>query len=223
MLTRPEPPTLAPPPTRAGPAPTPEVALCHSAAALGVIRDPGVTLALWPRPPRRAGRMEAARLLARAPFSVSAEARAGCVASVLAASLPVAAPALAADIGALAAAFATVAGVTRVHARLEALTDEGCPLFHADHVGLRLLCTYAGRGTEWVPTHAVNRAGLGSGDNRRIVARLADVRRLPPFCVGLFKGEAFPGNAGRGIVHRSSPASARTPRLLLCLDEPGRF
>jgi hypothetical protein len=199
------------------------VAHCPSAAALARIRDPGVTLALWQRPPRRAVRIEAARLLAHAPFSVSAEARAGCVASVLAASLPAATPALVADLGALAAAFAAVAGVTRVHARLEALTDEGCPLFHADHVGLRLLCTYAGRGTEWVPGHAVNRAGLGSGDNRRIVARRADVRRLSSFWVGLFKGEAFPGNAGRGIVHRSSPATARAPRLLLCLDEPGRF
>jgi len=225
MLTRPEPPTLAPSPLprHAGPPPAPEVALCPSAAGLIRIRDPGVNLALWPRPPRRAARMEAARLLAQTPFSVSAEARAGCVASVLVTSLPVAAPALAADIGALAAAFATVAGVTRLHARLEALTDDGCPLFHADHVGLRLLCTYAGPGTEWAPEHAVNRAGLGSGDNRRIVARRADVRRLTPFCVGLFKGEAFAGNAGRGIVHRSSPATARTPRLLLCLDEPGRF
>jgi hypothetical protein len=221
MLTRPEPPTLSLPPTPSRAAP--EVALCPSAAGLIRIRAPGVSLALWPRPPRRAGRIEAARLLAEAPFSITAEAHIGCVASRLAAALPVAAPALVADIGALAAAFAAIAGVTRVHARLEALTDDGCPVFHADHVGLRLLCTYAGPGTEWVPGHAVNRAGLGSGDNRRVVARRADVRRLAPLCVGLFKGEAFPGNAGRGIVHRSSPATARAPRLLLCLDEPGRF
>jgi hypothetical protein len=224
MLTRPEPPTRAPSPTPGALAPLPpEVVPCPSAAALIRIRDAGVNLALWPRPPRRAVRREAAGLLAHAPFSVTAEARAGCVGSVLAAALPAAAPSLAADIGALASAFAAIAGASRVHARLEALADAGCPVFHADHVGLRLLCTYAGPGTEWVPEPAVNRAGLRSGDNRRIVARRADVRRLSPFCVGLFKGEAFPGNAGRGIVHRSSPATARAPRLLLCLDEPGRF
>lgn len=220
MLARPEPPSALP---AADGAATTEVVRCASAAALARVRAPGVSLALWPRPPRRALREEAAALLAHAPFSVTAEALPACLAARLAASLPAPAPALLADAAALAARFAAITGDVRVHARLEALVDEGCPLFHADHVGLRLLCTYAGPGTEWLPAHAVNRAGLGSGDNAMIVGDRRQVRRLAACTVGLFKGEAFPGHAGRGVVHRSAPATARAPRLLLCLDEPGRF
>ncbi len=218
MLTRPEPPS----PHLPGPAQA-EVLHCASAASLAAVRAPGTSLALWPRPLRRAVRAEAAALLAHAPFSVAAEARPACLPARLAAILPWPAPALLADVAALAAILADMLGEGRVHARLEALVDEGCPLFHADHVGLRLLCTYAGAGTEWVPDAGVRRAGLGSGDNRLIVPARRHVRRLAPFTVGLFKGEAFPGHAGRGVVHRSPPATPHRPRLLLCLDEPGRF
>lgn len=220
MLTRPEPPSPTPADDRAA---MPEVVLCESAAALGRVRAAGVSLALWSRPPRRALRAEAAALLAHAPFSVTAEALPSCLGARLAAALPGPAPALLADVAALAASFAAMTGHQRIHARLEALVDEGCPLFHADHVGLRLLCTYAGPGTEWVPAAAVNRSGLGSGDNGLILRDRRQVRRLPAFTVGVFKGEAFPGHAGRGVVHRSAPATLRAPRLLLCLDEPGRF
>jgi hypothetical protein len=69
----------------------------------------------------------------------------------------------------------------------------------------------------------VARGGLRRGDNAAVVQDRRLVRRLAPFTVGVFKGDAFPGNAGSGIVHRSSPGTARAPRLLLCLDEPGRF
>ncbi|WP_280109885.1 DUF1826 domain-containing protein [Azospirillum sp. B506] len=37
--------------------------------------------------------------------------------------------------------------------------------------------------------------------------------------VALLKGEGWPGNRGRGLVHRSPPAApSGAPRLLLCLD-----
>jgi hypothetical protein len=43
--------------------------------------------------------------------------------------------------------------------------------------------------------------------------------RLAPFWVGILKGERYPGNAGRGQVHRSPPvADGVPPRLLFCLD-----
>ncbi|WP_291295269.1 DUF1826 domain-containing protein [Elioraea sp.] len=190
-----------------------------TAAGLAVVRGQGVNLALWHRPAPSAARREAARLLARAPFCVTVEGRPG----TLGAALSPEAPLLAADIARLAAAFAAMTGTITVHGRLEALTDEGCRLFHADAVGLRLLCTYAGAGTEWVPEHGIVRGGLRRGDNAAVVPDRRLARRLAPFTVGVFKGDAFPGNAGRGLVHRSSPGSVRAPRLLLCLDEPGRF
>lgn len=194
------------------------------AAVLRTIRDPMISLAVWMRVPPRGLRMVADALAARAPFSVAAEDRPGPAAATVTAGLPGSTGCgrtrLTADIARLARIFAEIAGTTAVRIRLDAIDGPACRLFHADHVGLRLLCTYAGPGTEWVPDHAVARAALG--DNARAIPRKAAIRRLPRFAVGLFKGEAFPGNAGRGIVHRSPPVRS-APRLLLCLDEPGRF
>lgn len=194
------------------------------AAVLHAIRDPVITLAIWTRVAPRGLRTIAETLAARAPFCVLAEDRPGPAAATVTAGLPGSMGCgrthLMADIARLAEMFAEIAGATMVRIRLEAIDGPACRLFHADRVGLRLLCTYAGPGTEWVPDHAVDRAALG--DNTRAITRQSAIRRLPRFAVGLFKGEAFPGNAGRGIVHRSPPVRS-APRLLLCLDEPGRF
>lgn len=193
-------------------------------AVLRAIRAPAITLAIWTRPPP-AGLVRIAESLARqAPFCATAEGRPGPAAAAVVDDLPGASACartrLATDIARVSALFTAIAGSPTLRIRLEAIDGPGCHLFHADRVGLRLLCTYAGQGTEWVPDDAVDRAALG--DNARAVTRPGAVRRLARFAVGLLKGEAFPGNAGRGIVHRSPPARP-TPRLVLCLDEPGRF
>jgi len=205
----------APPLSSVVSGPTPEV-LAH-------VRDPATTLAIWNRLPRLRPRREAAALAGAGPFSIVAEDSPSRLAAALVQALPLPAPALLAEVTLLARHFAAIAGVVTVRARLEALIERGCPVFHADHVGLRLLVAYAGPGTEWVPDTGVNRAALGSGSNRAIVPDPRAIRRLPEFAAGILKGEAFPGNRGRGVVHRSAPASRARPRLLLCLDEPGRF
>jgi hypothetical protein len=99
--------------------------------------------------------------------------------------------------------------------RLERIVDNACCKFHADQVGLRLLTTYLGPGTQWLPDDAVRRRrGLC------FPLRHAPPQRLERFAVGLFKGESYPGNCGRGIVHRSPPVSGTGKvRILLCLDE----
>jgi hypothetical protein len=41
-----------------------------------------------------------------------------------------------------------------------------------------------------------------------------------PIAVAILKGEAYPGNAGAGCIHRSPPAGpGRRARLLLCIDQ----
>jgi hypothetical protein len=44
-------------------------------------------------------------------------------------------------------------------------------------------------------------------DQSRDLPRFGEPSRFEPFGVGILKGDAYPGNAGRGLVHRS-PAIA---------------
>ncbi len=118
--------------------------------------------------------------------------------------------------------FAGLAQTTSVRLRLETVRDAACRLFHVDYVSLRLICTYVGRGTEYLEESNTDRSGLGKGRNTAVVRDRRQVRRLAANHVGLFKGLGYPGNASRGIVHRSPPASMSAPRLVLCLDTAER-
>lgn len=136
--------------------------------------------------------------------------------------------ALADDVGALVARFTALCGVKRPHAHLEVLDDDGCRRFHCDYVGLRLLTTYFGPGTEWLPDGAVVREALVPSEvppeeaNKAIVRDRASVRRARPGDVLVLKGEGWPGNAGRGAVHRSpSVAVAGGRRLVFKLTALG--
>jgi hypothetical protein len=131
-------------------------------------------------------------------------------------------PLLATDVARLVRLFAALGGFNRINLRFELLDHDACRLFHCDRMGLRLLCTYHGPGTEWLPEDAVDRAALGGGCNHAICRDRGRIQRLAVGAVGIFKGEAHPGNAGRGIVHRSPPiAREGLRRLVLCLDGAG--
>jgi hypothetical protein len=101
-----------------------------------------------------------------------------------------------------------------------------CPRFHVDHVICRLICTYFGSGTEWLPESSVTRSALGIIDVKADFADAIahnqgcepDIRTLREGSVGLLKGEKWPGNEGRGLVHRSPAASAEQSRLVVTLD-----
>jgi hypothetical protein len=135
--------------------------------------------------------------------------------------------ALAADITFLAHTFSRISGRPEARVRLETLRDHGCTKFHVDHLRLRLLCIYAGPGTEWVSNDQVNRSQLGNAEiriekaNRLIVPQPGSINVLPTGAVMIFKGNQFQGDQHRGLVHRSHPVSAfHMFRLRLCIDEP---
>lgn len=100
--------------------------------------------------------------------------------------------------------------------RIHVLRGTMCPRFHVDRVPVRLLCTYQGRGTEWLPESAVIRPASG-GPLPDQQADPVSIRRLGTGAVGLFKGEGWIGNEGNGLVHRS-PAAESLPRLVVGLD-----
>jgi len=133
--------------------------------------------------------------------------------------------ALARDIEKLASRYASLKGNLRIDASLAVVTTDKCRKFHADFKPLRLVCTYAGPGTEWVANEAVQRAALINeiedldAANRAIVPDAQAIRRASAGHVVLLKGELYPGNAGNGAVHRSPPiAEAGERRLVLTLD-----
>jgi len=128
---------------------------------------------------------------------------------------------LASDLGALVHLFAGVSGADAVRLRVEAMTN-GCPLFHADRVALRLLCTYVGPGTQWLAPEDADRGQLGvpgrtpATSERAIVRAGAIIHTLPTAWVAITKGDAYPEEPGRGLVHRSPPTAGL--RWLVCVD-----
>lgn len=132
---------------------------------------------------------------------------------------------LAADIRHLAQQLGAVLARQHVRARLFVQRSDGCRKIHADNVTVRLLCTYAGPGTDWLPNEDVVRKYLVLADvdadtaNRRIIRENRAPRRCTPGEVLLLKGNAHPGNAGRGAAHRSPPlGSSGVARLVLKID-----
>ncbi len=115
-------------------------------------------------------------------------------------------------------------GCASVGIRCARLDAAMCPRFHVDHVGVRLVTTLVGPGTEYVASEHVARAMLGhaaggaSDINSGLLRPGAVVARAEPGDVVLMKGESWPGNAGCGAVHRSPPTRADAPRLVVTID-----
>ncbi|MBR0681773.1 DUF1826 domain-containing protein [Roseomonas eburnea] len=181
-------------------------------AVLLEILRPEVALALWLRPEPAGWRRLTAPLLAAAPFRAAREdSPKAAVDGVLAAlGLPVPVE-LAADMTLLARIFASMTGQDRVRVRLDGVTHDACRRFHTDAVGLRLLCTYRGAGTQWT---------MCGPDCRT-------PHQAPPCSVALLKGSRHDPPPPTGCLHRSPPVSRlpepRRARLLLCIDEAGIF
>jgi hypothetical protein len=100
------------------------------------------------------------------------------------------------ELAGLVELFITLTDAKAVGLRMTATDRATCPRFHSDQVGLRMLCSWVGEGTEW----------LDEGE----------VRQLPSFAVGVLKGDLWPGNEGRGVRHRSPQPAGR--RVFVSLD-----
>lgn len=116
---------------------------------------------------------------------------------------------LLADMAFLIARFASVARASRLRISFGAVRDDQCRKFHVDYLRLRLVTTYVGPGTEWLPEDVVRREALGQvydrpdEANRAIVRDAAGVRRARAGDVLLMKGSLHGGASG--VVHRSPP------------------
>jgi hypothetical protein len=129
------------------------------------------------------------------------------------------------DVATLAVLFATVSGVKRPRLRLTREEDGGCVLFHPDTPSLRMICTYAGPGTQWLENDNVRRQELGSRGRSHEAATDAaviDPARIRTISTGhvvLFKGQLWPGEEENALIHRSPPIHSRGDyRILLRVD-----
>ncbi len=112
------------------------------------------------------------------------------------------------------------------HARLRLTTLDRvmCPRFHVDRVPCRLVTTYIGCSTQWLPHQAVDRTKLGKGNNglpdelSGIFRSTEDIRQLTNGDVALLKGSLWKGGELRGLVHRSPTPRPGESRLLFTLD-----
>lgn len=131
---------------------------------------------------------------------------------------------LAEDIAHLADIYASLFDLNRVGLRVSALDRAMCPRFHVDRVPCRLVTTYQGAATEWLPNIFADRTKLGVGnqgkpdDQSGLFDCANDVQYLGRGDVALLKGESWEGNEGNGIIHRSPRLSGNVRRLLLTLD-----
>ncbi len=95
-----------------------------------------------------------------------------------------------------------------------------CSKFHTDINDLRMLCTYSGQGTLWLPNDNVNRKSLDAcGDNEAIVIDEKEIKQAGTGSVLILKGAIYPKEGTKAIAHKSPTVEERgESRLLLRLD-----
>ena len=128
------------------------------------------------------------------------------------------------DIQYLTKMFCDLFDIKDAWLRIDAIDKPMCPRFHADHLKCRLVTTYYGPGTQWLPNSLVNRNKLGHGNNgladdiSGLFSKKSDIENLDVGDIGLLKGEAWVNNEGLGLVHRSPHTDSIYKRLYVTID-----
>ena len=116
-----------------------------------------------------------------------------------------------ADIASLCKVFCDVLVTESVSLQLS--TKRGCRRYHVDNVPMRMLVTYAGKGTEWISDEVVDRQAYESGKtNEEILKDLTETQYMNIWDVAIFRG------GKKGLLHRTPDAALMGPSVLLRLD-----
>ena len=138
------------------------------------------------------------------------------------------------DVDRLIARFRAASGAPAIRVRLTRIVDAACAVFHTDTLSLRLLCTYHGDGTQWIPNEHANRKQLGlrgrsiGKANRAIAPDPSRIRTMPAWQFS--RAAPFPatGKARSSIAatrnavrHTRASASCSTSRARARAAERG--
>ena len=94
-------------------------------------------------------------------------------------------------------------------------TQRGCRRYHVDNIPKRMLVTYAGKGTEWLPDEAVDRNAFLTGKpNEKIIKDYSALRYINQWDVAVFRG------GPKGVLHRTPDAALNGSSVLMKLDHP---
>lgn len=192
--------------------------ISNSSAILANILNPGTNLCIWKRRVNQNVLDYAKQLILIPKFSMECEVN---ETSEWKKNLPlfddVSEIPFVEDIQRISKIFSTIANVSRPKIHLSVVNYMQCPLYHVDYVKMRLICTYIGKGTLWVPNVDVDRNHLGCGRNDHLIKSLDAVRQAENFDVLLMKGEANPTDLKNGLIHKS-PETKGESRLFLRID-----
>lgn len=120
------------------------------------------------------------------------------------------------ELEALVERFAALSDAHEFEARLELTTQQNCPKFHVDNVQLRLLCTLAGPGTEWVAREDVREIRRQSTCRDHLHAPAHTIRWAEAGDVVVLKGRLGSPSRSRDdwSLHRSPQLKAGEARLV---------
>lgn len=92
-------------------------------------------------------------------------------------------------------------------------TNRGCSRYHVDNVPRRLLVTYEGKGTEWLPDDAADRAAYTKGKSNELIVKDPSSKQfISEWDIAVFKGGAG------GLLHRTPDEALASPTVFMRLD-----
>lgn len=119
-----------------------------------------------------------------------------------------------ADMAAICDVFCDLAGDRSISFCLS--TKRGCHRYHKDNVPMRLLVTYAGQGTEWLPDSAADGLAYASGMSNEAILKDPSARQfMKPWDIAVFRG------GPKGLLHRTPDVALNGPSILMRLDHEG--
>ena len=92
-------------------------------------------------------------------------------------------------------------------------SSRGCRRYHIDNVPMRLLVTYYGDGTEWLPPNATNYDAYYNGKNNENIVKIDTEKKfIDTWDIAIFRG------GEKGILHRTPDSALNSPTLQMRLD-----